>query len=388
MMIGTNIMWWVLLALIWAACGYAVTAAVAPGPRLPRTRSRDGLAPVSVLKPLYGAEPRLFENLASFCEQRHPDYQLVFGVASPHDPAVAVVERLKTAYPDCAIELVIDARVYGTNLKVSNLINLAQYARHDRLVIADSDIAVRPDYLERVTAPLADTSVGVVTCLYHGRGIGGLWARVGMQFVNDWFAPSVRVANLGGSAHFGFGATLALTRATLEGIGGLWRLKDELADDYWLAELPRRQGLRTVLSEVIVATDVIEPSLRPLWLRETRWLRTIRSLNPAGFAFLFITFTTPWLLAAALLALTLAGSWVGTAAALAVLLGGAARLVIHARGAREAGLAPWHDLALVPLRDGLLLLEWLAAAGGTEVVWRDARVPLVTRAPVAARREP
>lgn len=388
MTIGTDVVLWALLALIWAACGYAVTAAVAPGPRQPRTGSGDGCAPVSVLKPLYGAEPRLFENLASFCEQHHPCYQLVFGVASPHDPAVAVVERLKAAYPDCAIDLVIDARVYGTNLKVSNLINLAHYARYDRLVIADSDIAVGPRYLERVTAPLADSSVGVVTCLYHGRGIGGLWARVGMQFVNDWFAPSVRIANLGGSARFGFGATLALTRATLDGFGGFWRLKDELADDYWLAELPRQQGLRTVLSEVNVATDVIEPSLRPLWLRETRWLRTIRSLNPAGFAFLFITFTTPWLLIAALLALTLAGSWAGSAAALALAVGGAARLVLHARGAQEAGLAPWHDLALVPLRDMLLLLEWLAAAGGTEVVWRDARLPLVTRTPVAARREP
>jgi ceramide glucosyltransferase len=193
--------------------------------------------------------------------------------------------------------------VHGKNLKVSNLINLAERAKYGRIVIADSDIAVQPDYLERVTAPLADPSVGVVTCLYHARSVGGFWTRIGAQFVDAWFAPSVRITHLGRSSRFGFGATLAVTRDTLDRIGGFLALKDELADDFWLAELPRRLGRRTVLSEVDVATDVIEPSFGPLWHRETRWLRTIRSLNPMGFAFLFITFTVPWLAIGAALAL-------------------------------------------------------------------------------------
>lgn len=386
---GADWLAWFLLAWTCAACAYALIAAAAPRPRMPRTRVRDGCAPVSVLKPLYGAEPRLYENLASFCEQRHPQFQILCGVASAGDPAVAVVERLQAAYPRHDIQLVIDARVHGTNLKVSNLINLDQRARYARLVIADSDIAVEPDYLERVTAPLADASVGVVTCLYRARSVGGFWARLGTQLVNGWFAPSVRVTHLSGSSRFGFGATLAVTRETLDRIGGLRVLKDELADDYWLAELSRRHGLRTVLSEVEVATDVIEPALGPLWLRETRWLRTIRALNPAGFAFLFVTFTSPWLLVGTALAVHLAGTAAGLAAAASVALGAAARFVLHARGAARADGWRWDDLALVPLRDTLLALEWLGAAFGSEVVWRGARMPVpgAARAPLAPRRE-
>ncbi|OXH83569.1 ceramide glucosyltransferase, partial [Burkholderia multivorans] len=123
---------------------YALLAAFAPRPRVPRTTARDGAEPVSVLKPLCGAEPHLYENLATFCEQHHPRYEVLFGVASAGDPAIAVVERLRAAYPDRDIALVVDARVHGTNLKVSNLINLADRAKYDRIVIADSDIAVAP----------------------------------------------------------------------------------------------------------------------------------------------------------------------------------------------------------------------------------------------------
>jgi ceramide glucosyltransferase len=376
MTVPVSIIEWLLLALTAAACGYALCAAFAPAPRTPRTAARDGYAPVSVLKPLCGAEPHLYENLASFCEQRHPRFQVLFGVASAADPAVAVVRRLQAEYPECDLELVIDARVYGKNLKVSNLINLAECAKHDRIVIADSDIAVEPDYLTRVTAPLADPSVGVVTCLYHARSVGGFWTRIGAQFVDAWFAPSVRIAHLGGSSRFGFGATLALTRDTLDRIGGLKALKDELADDYWLAELPRQFERRTVLSEVNVATDVAEPSFGPLWLRETRWLRTIRSLNPAGFSFLFITFTAPWLMIGAVLAWRWGVTPLGVAAALLVAAGAVGRLTLHARGTLQARTF-WRDLPLIPVRDTLLTLEWLVAAFGTQVVWRGARMTVV-----------
>jgi ceramide glucosyltransferase len=373
---GISLLEWLLVAFTLVAAGYALVAAFAPRPRTPRTAARDGFEPISVLKPLCGAEPHLYENLATFCEQRHPRYEVLFGVASAADPAVAVVERLRADYPECDITLVIDARVYGKNLKVSNLINLAERAKYGRIVIADSDIAVKPDYLERVTAPLADESVGVVTCLYHARSVGGFWTRIGAQFVDAWFAPSVRITHLGGSSRFGFGATLALTRDTLDKIGGFKALKDELADDFWLAELPRRLGRRTVLSEVDVGTDVIEASFAPLWHRETRWLRTIRSLNPAGFAFLFITFTAPWLAIGAWLALRLDGTLAGTLAAAGAAAGLFGRLVLHARG-EEGWRAFVRDLPLVAVRDTLLALEWLAAVFGTQVVWRGARMTVV-----------
>ncbi|KAF1024759.1 MAG: hypothetical protein GAK40_01500 [Burkholderia plantarii] len=222
-----------------------------------------------------------------------------------------------------------------------------------------------------MSAPLADPTIGVVTCLYHARRVGGFWPRIGTQFIDAWFAPSVRIAHRGGSDAFGFGATLALTRATLDVIGGLEALKDELADDYWLAALPRRAGLRTVLSEVEVQTDVVEASFGRLWSRETRWLRTIRSVNRWGFASLPITFTAPWLMLGTMLAIGYAGTPTGAVVAMAVAIGVLSRLALHARGAAHAR-AFWSGLPLVPVRDALLLAEWLAATFGSHVVWHGA----------------
>lgn len=376
-----------LIALCCVATAYVVVAALA----LPSARSlvkrgsnaggsgaRRSTDAVSVLKPLCGAEPRLYENLSTFCEQTHPCYELLFGVSSSADPAIAVVRRLQAAYPERDIALVVDSRVHGHNLKVSNLINLAARAKHPLVVLADSDIAVTRDYLQAVTAPLADPEVGIVTCLYHAKSVGGFWTRIGAQFINEWFAPSVRIAHAGGSRSFGFGATLALRSSVLAEIGGFDALKDCLADDYWLAEYTRRRGMTTVLSEVVVDTDVIEPDFTTLWLRETRWLRTIRSINPLGFAFLFITFTSPWVLAGALLALHGQAGVREAILTASTALGLVARVGLHARASRASGEF-WRDLPLVPLRDALLAAQWFVAAFGSHVVWRGARMPVVAR---------
>ena len=377
---------WLLLALCWIAISYSLIAVFAmPFFSKGQNSRRVGWTSVSVLKPLCGTEPRLYENLVTFCEQAHPCFQLLFGVCSPVDPAIGVVRRLQAAYPQCDIKLVIDSRVHGRNPKVSNLINMVQWARHEVIVLADSDIAVKPDYLDTVTAPLANIDTGVVTCLYRAQSVGGFWPRVGALFINEWFAPSVRVAHAGGSRRFGFGATLALRRTTLESIGGFETLKDCLADDYWLAEHARALGLNTVLSPVMVATDVIEPAFTTLWLREMRWLRTIRSVNPLGFAFLFVTFTTPWLFASTLLTLSLTAadaapthSFAATTASIGTATGCIARILLHARSARWSRTF-WRDLPLVPLRDMLLALQWLGAVFGSHVVWRGARMPVLNR---------
>ncbi|WP_406868380.1 bacteriohopanetetrol glucosamine biosynthesis glycosyltransferase HpnI [Paraburkholderia fungorum] len=381
-----TILEWALVSLCCAAAIYACIAAVAMPFFSKRAAVRHvGWTSVSVLKPLCGIEPRLYENLVTFCEQTHPYFQLLFGVSSPVDPAIGVVRRLQAAYPHCDIELVIDSRVHGSNLKVSNLINMARRARHDIIVLADSDIAVGPDYLDTVTAPLADPDTGVVTCLYRAQSVGGFWPRVGALFINEWFAPSVRVAHAGGSRRFGFGATLALRRTTLEGIGGFETLKDCLADDYWLAEHARTLGFNTVLSPVMVATDVIEPTFTTLWLREMRWLRTIRSVNLPGFAFLFVTFTSPWLLIGSALLLgvsngdgTTAHPFMSLTLSISTVTGIIARILLHARSARYS-CTFWRDLPLVPLRDTLLALQWLGAVFGSHVVWRGARMRVANR---------
>lgn len=352
-------------ALLTALATLYALAALLCRPRAWRPARGGGaraLVPVSVLKPLCGAEPHLERNLAGLCRQAHPCYQLVFGVRDPGDPAAETVARLARRFPGLDICLVADPRIHGSNLKVSNLINMRGAARHRWLVLADSDIGVAPDYLERVTAPLAEPGTGIVTCLYRGVAAGGFWSRLGVLFIDTWFAPSVRVASRGGGSAFGFGATIALRAETLDSIGGFAAIKDRLADDFWLGELTRRQGLATVLSEVEVTTDVTERSLSTLWTRERRWLQTIRSLNPPGYAFCFVTFTLP-MLALGLWLAPMPWNW-----ALA-LPGLGARLLLHWRA--QPHLA---GLALAPLRDCLLLAEWLGAFAGSTTRWRGHRL--------------
>ena len=366
-------------ALTLLAALYALAALLCRG-RPAHSENARCATPVTVLKPLYGAEPRLEDNLAGLCTQTHPCYQLVFGVRTPDDPAIAVVERLARRFPRVDMRLVVDPRIHGCNRKVSNLINMMHAARHPWLVLADSDIAVEPDYLARVTAPLAAPDVGIVTCLYRGRPLDGFWPRIGAFFIDTWFAPSVKVASSGGSSAFAFGATIAVRASTLRAVGGIEVLKNRLADDYRLGELTRELGLRTVLSDVCVATDVTEGGLRALWARERRWMQTIRSLNPLGYACAFITFTLPMLALGVALAPT---TW-NVALALA---GAAARLGLHWRQPAPGMPAPGHA-RYAPLRDGLLLAEWLCAFIGTTARWRGHRLPIDTgRVPSNATME-
>lgn len=324
--------------------------------------------PITVFKPLCGPEPRLEDNLATLCEQTYPAYQLLFGVRDPDDQAIAIVERLKSRYPERDIRIVVDSRVHGSNFKVSNLINMAGSARHPWLVIADSDIAVRPDYLEKVSAPLADPTVGIVTCLYRGRSLDTFWTRLGVLFIDTWFAPSVRVASAFGGSAFGFGATIAIRADTLAALGGFRALRNRLADDFWLGQLTRDRGLATVISEVCVTTDVTEGDFVSMWSRERRWMQTIRTVNPLGYTFTFVTFTFPLLVAGLCLAPT---RWNGICA----LLGAMARWGLHWRAPAPDLPAPG-DARYAPLRDCLLLATWLGAFLGTTAQWREQTVPI------------
>lgn len=329
-------------------------------------------APVTVLKPLCGAEPRLYENLRSFCVQDHPEYQIVFGTREADDAALAVAQRLRTEFPERDIVVVSDPRVYGINLKISNVVNLLPHARHDWFVLADSDIAVQPDYLSRVTAPLAQPAVGLVTCLYRGRAVSGLWSRLGVQFIDEWFRPSICLAHLFGSTRFAFGATLAFRRDTLAAIGGLETIANRVADDYWLGEFIGARGLKTVLSDCEVVTDVVETRFADLVARELRWFRTIRSVRPCSYLFTGVCFTVPVALAG--LALSGADSLALTLAAGAI----GARLVLFVEARRDESRAQhWlANLASFPLRDCLSLLLWACAFGSGKIHWRGQQMKI------------
>jgi ceramide glucosyltransferase len=317
---------------------------------------------VTVLKPLCGAEYELYEALRSFCEQRYSRFQIVFGVRDAQDPAVAVVHRLQREYPGLDLQLAIDPTQRGSSRKVSNLMNMMPLVRHDYLVIADSDVRVDPDYLSNIVAPLVDPEVGIVTCSYRGRPRPGFWSLLGSVFVNEWFMPSAHVAALFGSRSFAFGATIALRREVLAGIGGFAAIANQLADDYRLGELTRRMGLRTVLSDVVVETCVDERSFGDLVRHELRWLRTIRTVQPAGYAFSFISFGVPTAALGCLLA-------AGTNATLPMLaITAAARLLLHF--AVGEGPRPPLRIGAVVLNDVLGFALWCWGFTARKVQWR------------------
>ncbi len=332
---------------------------------LPQPRS-DHRPPVTVLKPLCGDEPNLYENLRSFCEQDYPNFQVVFGVRHGADPAVAVVERLSADLPGVDIDLVVDGRVYGTNLKISNLINMMVKAKHDLLVIADSDMRATPDYLDGVVAPLLEPGVGLVTCLYRGRAVGGIWADLGAMFINHGFLGQVLVGQRVGADNGCFGATMALRRETLSEIGGFQALRDHLADDYALGAAVRALGLKVALSPHIVETQVCEPDFATLFRHELRWARTLKSIEPVGYGASIVTYPLPL----ALVLLAASGAAMYAIAIFTAVL--ACRMVYNT--VTNAALAvvpsaPW----LMPVRDLVSVAVLVTSFCGTTVTWREQK---------------
>ena len=354
------------IALAALAMEYALAAALALRVgRVAAVWRAPSLPPATILKPLCGAEPALYEHLRSFCEQQYPRWQVVFGVRDPLDPALEVVHKLQSEFPQLDLQIAINSAQHGISSKVSNLLNMMPLVRHDYLVLADSDIRVGPDYLERVITPLLDERVGIVTCLYRGGPRPGLWSLLGSMFINEWFMPSVRVAALLGSRAFAFGATIALRRATLARVGGFAAIADQLPDDYRLRELTRRVGLRTVLSEVEVETCVDEANLGELVRHQLRWLRTIRTVQPLGYALAGITFSLPL----AIIGSCLAGGSAVTLVMVAVTA--IARLMISS-SPRNAYSLP-AQLSLAALSDLLGFVLWCWSFATRRVHWRDAR---------------
>jgi ceramide glucosyltransferase len=346
------------------AMGYSIAAWLAVRRRIrPTGRAPADSPAVTVLKPLCGAEHALYDCLRSFCEQDHPRFQIVFGVSESDDPAIAVVRRLQREFPSRDLAIAIDGTQHGSSPKVSNLINMMALARHEHLVISDSDVRVTRDYLAKVVAPLRDPGVGIVTCCYRGWARAGLWSLLGSMFITEWFTPSVRVAAMAGSRSFAFGATIAIRRRVLASIGGFMAIADQLADDYRLGELTRRIGLRTVLSDVVVETYVDESNLGELLRHELRWLRTIRAVRPVGHALSFITFGIP----VAALGSVLAAGALGALAMLAITA--LARAMLHST-LRKRGSALAH-LLLLPLRDTLSFALWGWSFVTRRVRWRD-----------------
>jgi len=333
---------------------------------LPAAGSDAGLLPpVSMLKPLCGDEPGLEANLRSFCRQDYPDYQVVFGVHAADDPAMAVAEALRAEMPDRVSVVVGKGRPDSGNPKIANLIDLLPAARHDVLLLSDSDIKVGPDHLATVVAALMRPGVGVATCLYVGIPDAGLWSRLGAMGVNHGFLPSVLVAQALGRDDGCFGATIALRRATLDSFGGFESLREQLADDYLLGAAVRAQGQRIGLARCLPQTVVHEPDLATLFAHEVRWGRTLASIEGPGYIASLITLPVPF----ALLGFISGSGFADLATLAAAVIG---RMWAVRSEESSLGIEPqpvWQVVA----RDVLSFAVQVVALAGRTVHWRGKR---------------
>jgi ceramide glucosyltransferase len=325
--------------------------------------------PVSILKPLKGLEREAYENLASFCRQDYPEYEILFAVDDERDPVIPVVEKVIHDFPKLPIRLVAGSAIQATNNKVAKLRRLLPEARHELLVMSDGDIRVEPDYLWRVISPFRDPSVGAVTCLYRGMTDPTLWSELEDLHLTTDLLPSMLVARKVEGVNFALGATIAVTRSRLAEIGGFEALADRAADDYELGRRIAARGYRVEMAPCAVQTLCASNTAREFFVHHVRWDVVTRHCRPGGYAALLLTKGLPWSLAAA----ALAPSRLAVIAYLGIPL--AARLAM----AFSFGVYGMKDPLLprrwwlIPLSDAIEFLIWAVALFSNQVSWRGSK---------------
>ena len=354
----------VLLALA-SGTYYLLAFAAAMNWRNGAAKSRGELPPVSILKPVHGRDPRFWEAIRSHAEQDYPDFEILFAVNDPCDPALEDIRRLAAEYPGLPIRVTVSSRK-APNGKVGLLADMAAQACGRVLVVNDSDIIVGPDYLRSVVPRLAERNVGLVTCLYRAtaESPASRWEALGIA---TEFTPSVLVARLIGKADFALGATMALRADDLRRIGGFEAIEDYLADDYQLGHRMAGAGYRVKFAPTVVETDLGGESWADTWRHQLRWARTIRTSQPAGYLGYVVTHATLWSLVAAA-----AGAWPVGVACLGIRM--AAGIAAGTRVLNDrAVLRQWY---LIPARDLFGFVTWVAGLIGTTVYWRGQRLRL------------
>jgi ceramide glucosyltransferase len=371
---------WILLGLSAAGCLYLCATTLVTRRHL---RSAPAVAPgaeaVTILKPLHGGEPRLFDNLATFLTQDHRGaVQLLCGVARAEDPAVATVADLRRAFPDARIDLVIDPTSHGANGKIGNLVNMSGAIAHPIVMLSDSDIAVAPDYLARVAAALRQPGVGAVSCAYAGRGDTGFWSRLAAAQIDFQFLPNLLFGTVTGMAQPCMGSTIALTRETLGRIGGFRAFADVLADDHAIGAAVNGLGLKVVVPPMLVNHAFTETSLRALCRHELRWGATVRDLARGGYLGSIIAYPLPF---------ALLGAGVHPLAGLGLLaVSLATRFGMMAAISGVTGQRPIPPL-LLPLRDLLGFFLFIASLFVRRVDWRGERLIITRQGRISADTE-
>jgi ceramide glucosyltransferase len=324
--------------------------------------------PVSNLKPIRGSDPDAYENFASFCRQDYPDYELLFCVDGPDDPAVPLLEKLCSEFPDRNIRVLYGSQRTATNDKVAKLARLVSEAAHEHVVISDSDVRVQPDYLRNVVAPLADPATGAVTCFYvetEHRTFADRLQSAGM--LSDFYAGVLVAWQLDG-VKFALGPTIVTTRSHLAEFGGYESIENRPADDLLVGRLIAEQGHEVVLLPYRVLTVADFASVRDLFHKRLRWIVVMRHMRPWGHLGLLLTQGLPWSLVALAVQPTaaVALAYLGTYFALRC----AITLLIGTRGLRQPRV--WKELPLVPVWDALAFVIWVTSFTRRSVRWRGS----------------
>ena len=360
---GFAVTWLALPAL--AAAAYYFLALIAAA--LWRSAASDaaGTQAVSILKPVHGRDPRFLEAIRSHALQDYGEFEILFGVSDPNDPAIPEIECLRGEFPNISISLHV-AATRAPNVKAGVLAELSHRARHPILLVNDSDIKVDPDYLRTVTAPLQDRKIGLVTCLYRAQAESAAGRAEALGIATE-FGPSVLVARLLGVAEFALGSTMAFRAETLREIGGFEAISEYIADDYQLGNHISRRGYRIQFAPTVVETNLGAGGWLQTWRHQLRWSRTIRVSRPSGYYGYVVTHATLWSLVACA-----AGQW--WAAATAMTLRMIAGVWIAAGILKDRNVA--RDWWLIPLRDLFGFAVWLCGVFGNSVDWRGQRLRL------------
>jgi ceramide glucosyltransferase len=346
-----------------AALAYLVLALRATWRFRERAVRPEGWQPaVSVLKPVHGDSPYLYDCLKSYCDQDWPKYEVIFGAHTANDPAVAVVQRLIKDLPDRDIRLVIDESLSGPNRKAANLANIAKTARYDIIVLSDSDVRVDRDCVASMAAPFRNEKTGAVATIYKGLPHGGFAARFAALYINDWFVPSVLVDVELRGIDFVFGAMSAVRREALDAIGGFEHLSKCLAEDFAMGRLVDRKGWKVVLSPYACDTICAEKDLAEVFRHETRWQRSERACRPVDHFMSVVTWPLPLLLVLLLPQPSIIGlSIIGLEITLRIAL----HYLVRRRFKMADAPQPW----LVPARECFCFGAWFAGLFGNTIHW-------------------
>jgi ceramide glucosyltransferase len=328
--------------------------------------------PVTVLKPVCGLEKKQRDSLRSACLQDYPEFQVVFSVQDPNDPVIPLLKEIQQEFGSERVSLIIENLRVGTNGKINNLLGALLYARHDILVISDSDVCLKSDYLKSIVAPLSDPEIGYVCTLYRGTCADRWFEKMELLTLNVDFIPSVIFAYVSGTSKFCLGASIALRRSSLKEMGGLETLADYLVEDYEMGRRMWSSGKKIVLVPYFVDIVVDFKNFFQWWNHQVYWDQNIRVARPAGFFASILTRSVPF---AFLFAAFHWGDTVGLS-----VLGVALGLRLVTAGAIMAWIS--HDrhglksLALLPLRDMAALVSWLLSFTKKTVLWRGSEFNL------------